>query len=265
MTAPEQDYSDVIALREELLGPSRTRELTAEEMREVGRVFYGSAAKMSLYGLSAAGMAAKGLRLLGRTAVECTVDPYAVPVAEAVARLTEGPSRQGAFVADLFCGSGNVGHHLGRRLGLPVHAAELDPDVHAVTHGNLAAAGSPVELEHGDYRDMLTRLGARGDDDVYVVEPPWGEAIDEAGLDLFRTTPPVPEILDGILASRGGRTCLCVIKTTTDIARDSLARSFAGSAHLDTVVPDLSRPPEARLVFHLHRLGSADAAPAARR
>ncbi|NUR25185.1 MAG: class I SAM-dependent methyltransferase [Catenulispora sp.] len=246
-------HASYFRLRADLLGPSRTRLLSGPELIEVGRQVYGDPAAFSLYGVPAPEMAACGLRLLGRTAIECTVDGYAAPVAAALAdhvRAAEGPP----LVADLFCGSGNIGRHLAAALGVRAYASELDPAVHAATRHNLTMLGLDVDLRLEDYRDLLGRLRPRGPYDTFVVEPPWGPAFTEAGLDLTATAPPVPEILADIAASREGVPCLVVIKTNDQIAHDSLARCFAAARHLASVTPPASLPMGANMDFHLFRL-----------
>ncbi|MFJ6756312.1 hypothetical protein ACIQNK_15010 [Streptomyces sp. NPDC091273] len=53
---------------------------------------------------------------------------------------------------DLFCGSGNFSHHLGTRLGIAVHASELDPAVHDATRHNLDRIGAGTRLHLDDIR-----------------------------------------------------------------------------------------------------------------
>lgn len=254
--AATDPHAGYFALRADLLGPSRTRTLAGHELMEVGRLVYGDADQMSLYGVPSSRMAERGLRLLGRTAIECSVDAYSAAVADRVAGCCPGaPAPEpGAFVADLFCGSGNMGFHLGRRLGLAVHASDLDPLVHDHTRHNLTALGIDIDLQLLDYRDMLGKLGAASPQDTYVVEPPWGPAFTPLGLDLAATSPPVPQILADIAASRAGTPCLVVIKTNDQIARDSLSRAFAAARHLATITPAPVLPYGANMDFHVYRL-----------
>ncbi|MCL3992131.1 hypothetical protein [Streptomyces lavenduligriseus] len=256
---PAPDHSAYFAFRDQLLGPLRTTVLTSEQLCEAGRLIYGEPRGLSLYGIAAPDMTAKGITLLGRTVIECSVDAYTAPVADALARLhtttaPEGPHADDPFIADLFCGSGNFGHHLGKRLSRSVHACELDPAVHSATRKNLDLVGSAIELHLLDYRDLLGKLPARSTHDTYVVEPPWGPAFTAAGLDLTRTAPPVPEILDDIRRSRDGLPCHIAIKTNDRIAHDSLARSFTGARHLAAITPEPSLPYGANMDFHLYEL-----------
>jgi Conserved hypothetical protein 95 len=250
-------HNGYFELRAELLGGSRTRVLDGSELVAAGRLIYGRPEGFAVYGVPSPQMAARGLRLLGRTTIECSVDTYVMPIADLLADADLGvPIATGGFVADLFCGSGNIGFHLGRRLGKPVYASELDPAVYAATRHNIDVLGIDVELNLMDYRDLLGKLPTSGDADVYVVEPPWGPAFTANGLDLACTTPPIPEILRDILRSRQDRPCVVVIKTNDQIANDSLALSFRGARHLATVTPPPALPVGANMDFHLYLLGS---------
>ncbi|MEU7163918.1 hypothetical protein AB0A70_04635 [Streptomyces morookaense] len=252
-------YAAYFAFRDRLLGELRTTVLGDAELREAGSLIYGDPERFALYGIPAPRMAAAGVRLLGRTTIECCIDAFTAPVADALAGIqaTAHPAGQEdgqPFVADLFCGSGNFGHHLGRRLGFPAYASELDPAVYEATRNNFDRIGSTIELVQCDYRDLLGKLTPRSPRDTYAVEPPWGPAFTPAGLDLTRTSPPVPDIVDAIRRSRGGMPCYVAVKTNDQLAHDSLARSFAGAHHLRSVTPPPSLPHGANMDFHLYLL-----------
>lgn len=257
MSSDYSNYSDYFALRERLLGPLRDQPLTTDQLCEAGRVICGRPESLSLYGVPAPELTARGLRVLGRTALECTKDPHPAVLAELLAELLPPPHRR-PMVADLFCGSGNIGHHLHRRLGHPVHAAEHDPLVYAATRHNLDRLDSAVTLHRADYRRLLTALPAHSESDTYVLDPPWGAtAFTPDGLDLTRTAPPLPEILDDIRRSRDGLPCLVVIKTNDRILDDSLHRSLGDAVHLHSFTPEPLLPPGLNAAFHLYRLGGA--------
>ncbi len=210
---------------------------------------------------TAAELTARGLRVLGRPALECTKDPHPAAVAELIAELRR-PSGQRPMVVDLFCGSGTIGHHLGRRLGHPVHAAERDPLVHATTRHNLARLGSSVALHQADYRELLTALPAYSECDTYVVDPPWGAAaFTPDGLDLTRTAPPVPELLDDVRRSRDDLPCLVVIKTNDRIVNGSPDSPSAGAVRLRSFTPEPLLPPGLNAEFHIYRLGGRSPSP----
>ncbi|UPZ26405.1 methyltransferase domain-containing protein [Streptomyces sp. LRE541] len=259
--ATDSGHAAYFAFRDTLLGAARTKVLGGAELCEVGRLIYGSPQGLSLYGVAAPDMEARGLRLLGRTTIECSVDAYVAPVADAVAELHAALApAEDAMVVDLFCGSGNFGYHLGTRLGRRVYACELDPAVYEATRNNLDRLGLDIELHLLDYRDLLGKLPPCSPHDTYIVEPPWGPAFTADGLDLTRTSPPVPEILQDILRSRDGEPCLVAIKTNDQIANDSLATAFSSAVHLRTITPKATLPYGANMDFHLYRLGSPQAA-----
>ncbi|WP_116209553.1 hypothetical protein [Streptomyces olivoreticuli] len=254
-TIPDS-HAAYFAFRDRLLGELRTTVLTGEQLCEAGRLIYGRAEGLSLFGIPAPRMESAGIQLLGRTAIECCVDDYASAVADALADVHATIPDEGEepLIVDLFCGSGNFSHHLGIRLGTVVHAAELDPGVHDATRHNLERIEADTRLHLGDYGDLLGKLLPRGPRDTYFVEPPWGPAFTPAGLDLTRTAPPVPRILDDIRRSRNGRPCLVAIKTNDQIADNSLARSFVGARHLRSITPRPVLPHGANMDFHLYRL-----------
>jgi hypothetical protein len=251
------DHAAYFALRNRLLGPLRNRVLTTDQLCEAGRLMCGRPEDLSLYGVPAPEMEARGLRILGRTTIECTKDPHPVAVAGVIAEIeAAAPEADGeAMVVDLFCGSGNFGHHLGRRLGRPVYASELDPVVHEVSRRNLDRVGSAVDLRLADYRDLLGVLPARSERDVYLVEPAWGPAFTPDGLDLTRTSPPVPEIIGNIRRSRDRVPCLVVIETSDRVLHGSLESSLREAVHLRTFVPKPFPPHRTGSRFHLYRLG----------
>jgi 16S rRNA G966 N2-methylase RsmD len=254
------DLTAAFAFRAQLLGAARTRALTGDELVQAGRVLYGRPDGLSVYGVPASQMALRGLRLLGRTTIECSVDEHCAPFAEALAVcLGDEPRLTPGFVADLFCGSGNFGWHLGNRLDLPVFAAELDPSVYAATRHNFHAMDITVDLSQTDYRDLLNKLPACSPGDIYVVDPPWGHALTERGLNLEATSPPVPEILTAIHASRTGQPCLIVIQTMTMKSRDhitheTLARCFRNARHLSSITSSATLAGEAENEFHIYTL-----------
>ncbi|MGW0917190.1 class I SAM-dependent methyltransferase [Streptomyces sp. NPDC002784] len=252
-SAHNGNHAAYFAFRDELLGPLRAVVLTGQQLCEAGRLLYGRPEGLSLYGIPAPEMELQGIQLLGRTAIEAVTDSHAAAVASATAEVC--PPGGNAMVVDLFCGSGNFALHLGRRLGRPVYASEIDPGVYRTTRNNLHKIGdSTLELNPLDYRALLAKLPSRSDHDIYAVEPPWGPAFTAAGLDLARTGPPVREIIEDIHRSRNGRPCLIAIKTNDQIAHDSLTRCFTDAQHLRSLTPSPTLPPGANMNYHIYRL-----------
>jgi hypothetical protein len=142
-----------------------------------------------------------GIRLLGRTAVECTRDKLGKRIGLDVASVaTRMPSNQ-LVIIDPFAGSCNtlfwILRHLPNSEGI---AFESDQQVFELTHRNLAALDQRIELVHGDYVRLLGERHVPEDRGIVAfVAPPWGTALDEVqGLDLCRTTPPINEVIEQI-------------------------------------------------------------------
>jgi SAM-dependent methyltransferase len=257
-TSEEPNHAAYFRFRDDLLGPSRTRILRGPELVDASLAIYRTPDGLSLYGVPATAMGSAGLRLLGRTVIECSVDGYVLPVAAAVAEIHGSlPAQELPMVVDLFCGSGNVGFHLGRTLPAQVYAAEIDPAVARATRFNFDLVGATIELHQLDYRDLLGKIPARGPRDTYVLEPPWGPAFSTAGLDLTRTSPPVPEVLDDIRRSRDGVPCLIIIKTNDQLANDSLRDCFQDLTLLRSVTPKPCLPSGANMDFHIYAMPGA--------
>jgi len=205
----DRDRAD--PLRVELLGPKRYRVLSLEEVVEAGRVFFNDPQGLGLYGMPPSQWYAHGVRILGRTCVEATPDVTAAPIARTVAETIEGP----AGVIDPFAGSANLMLHIAWALDAPACGMEADPEVHARTAANLALVGTGrVEVRHADWKSYFDdQLDVQTS--VYVLSPPWGEAFSFAeGLDLARTSPPVPHIIDTIAARDTATSCYAVIQHT---------------------------------------------------
>ena len=183
-----------------LLGPKRNHLLELWEVQRYGSDSYGDADYVSIYGLPPATWYDKGIRLLGRTAVECTHDQLADAIARDIAKAAQSaPKAPGITVIDPFAGSGNtlywILRHVPQAQGV---GFELDQQVFQLTKRNLSILGVPIEIRHSDYLAALTELSV-ADEELLIafVAPPWGEALSaSAGLDLLETTPPVSDVVD---------------------------------------------------------------------
>lgn len=185
-----------------LHGAKRNQVLDLAEVQSYGRDSFGDPDYVCIYGLRPAAWYAQGIRLLGRTAVECTRDEFADLIGRDVgAAATRWPSPHRPLLVDPFAGSGNTLFWLARHLAVDKGIGfELDPGVFALTRRNLEILGLPIELRNVDYRGALRTLSAAARQLVVAfVAPPWGDALDPvSGLDLRRTYPPVAEIVDDI-------------------------------------------------------------------
>jgi hypothetical protein len=196
----EYDPSAVYDRELLLFGARREAVLGLMEVQRYGVDSYGNPDHVSVYGMRPADWYARGIRLLGRTVVECTGDALAQAIAEDVAAVARfALSSSGALVIDPFVGSGNTLYWIQRCLpGSRGVGFELDAALWDLTAGNLAVLGSPLEVVNIDYAEGLAGVSARKDQLVIAfVAPPWGKALDSgAGLDLRRTQPPVAQVVD---------------------------------------------------------------------
>jgi len=206
-----------------LYGEKRNAVLDLAEIQRFGIDSYGDADYVSIYGLRPAQWYPRGIRLLGRTAVECTRDALASAIGRDVAVLTAGTPQ--ALVVDPFAGSGNtlywLLHHLPGAHGL---GFELDPGVFDLTRRNLSIMGLPIEVLNVDFAAGLSRIHAPlGSLLVVFVAPPWGEALDPVnGLDLRRTEPPVIGIVEQLRRALADYRLVCAIQVYESIQPESL-------------------------------------------
>lgn len=161
---------------------------------------FSDADYLCVYGLKPADWYARGIRLLARTAVECTRDRLGDLIGKDVATAVKtATSTSGYVVIDLFAGSANTLHWIARNLSATTAIGfELDDDVFEITSKNVALIGANIDLRHEDYESGLKRLVVPPDELIVVfVAPPWGDALrEDSGLDLHRTQPPVSEIIE---------------------------------------------------------------------
>jgi hypothetical protein len=194
--------------RQLLLGePKRSQVLALQEVQQYGADSFGDPEYVSLYGLTPPAWYARGVRILGRTAVECTRDHLGDLIGRDIAdiALTAFDSKA-SVVIDPFAGSANTLHWIQRHLpGSRAVGFELDEAVYEASRRNLSILSLDLELLQVDYETALRALAVAEDALLVVfVAPPWGDALDEAtGLDLGRTSPPVTEIIDLLTATFG--------------------------------------------------------------
>jgi hypothetical protein len=166
-----------------------------------------------------------GIRLRGRTAVECTRDALSdrigLDVASIAARM---PSSQ-FVVFDPFAGSCNtlfwILRHLPNSEGV---AFESEPQVFELTHRNLATLDQRIDLVYGDYLRLLEERRVPEERGIVAfVAPPWGTALDEGqGLDLRRTTPPVCEVVEQIVSQFPKHKIILAVQVYEKVIQPSL-------------------------------------------
>jgi hypothetical protein len=208
----ERDRNRADHLRAQLLGPRRHDVLPLDEVVEAGRVLFGDPAGLAYYGLAPAQWYARGVRMVGRTCVEATPDVTAGPIARTVHAVLGG--HEAVAVIDLFAGSGNLLVHIARAMSAQACGVEADEAVWRRTDANLRVVGSPARVRFGDWQSYFDDPLQAGTA-VYVLSPPWGAAFSfAAGLDITRTDPPIPLIVDTMAARDRALRCYAVVQHT---------------------------------------------------
>jgi hypothetical protein len=100
-----------------LLGEKRNEVLARWEVEQYGRDNFSDPDYLSIYGLGPREWYARGVRILGRTAVECTRDRLADRIGRDVAAVTRAASAASPLAIDLFAGSANTLHWIARHAG----------------------------------------------------------------------------------------------------------------------------------------------------
>jgi predicted RNA methylase len=228
-----------------LLGEKRNELLALREVQQYGRDSFGDPDHVSIYGLKPHEWYARGVRILGRTAVECTRDRLADLIGRDVAAVARAAPAASPVVIDLFAGSGNtlswIKRHTGARRAI---GFELDDVVFELASKNLAIAGLGIDLRHDSYQHGLQALGQPGEDLLIVfVAPPWGHALSQgSGLDLRRTQPPVAEAVDVTTGVLGHHKLLFAIQVHETVEPGSLAEVTARFPWSAMKVYDINAP-----------------------
>ena len=212
--------------RELLLhGSKRNEVLSLAEIEQYGLDSFGDANYVSIYGMPPREWHGCGIRLLGRTAVECTRDALADRIGRDIASVARRMSSDHLVVIDLFAGSCNtlswILRHLPNSEGI---AFESDPQVSELTHRNLAVLQQKIKLVHGDYAGLFKEWRVEEDRAVVIfIAPPWGSAFDEIqGLDLDRTSPPVRHVIEQLERRFSKRKMLFAIQVYEKVSVPSL-------------------------------------------
>lgn len=199
-----------------LFGPKRNAVLELWEVQRYGDDSYGDVDYVSMYGMRPPDWYTKGVRLMGRTVVECTRDGLGDAIGKDVAAIVaKHPAPAPIVVVDPFAGSGNTLYWLLRHLPTAQGIGfESDTRVCGLTRRNIAALGLSINTVNIDHLSGLTGMTVvPGGLLVTFIAPPWGNALDRAsGLDLGRTAPPITEIVDFLLHRFSQNHLLCVIQ-----------------------------------------------------
>ena len=210
-----------------LHGSKRDQVLALAEIERYGLDCFGNGDHVSIYGMPPREWYRQGIRVLGRTAVECTGDALGNRIGRDVASVaTRMPSNQ-LVVIDPFAGSCNTLFWILRQLpnseGI---ALESDPQIFELTYRNLRALNQKITLVHGDYEVLLPQVQVPEDRGIVaIVAPPWGSALDEVeGLDLRRTTPPIAQVIEHITLQFQRQKILFATQVYEKVSTTSLAQ-----------------------------------------
>jgi hypothetical protein len=210
-----------------LLGPKRDEVLNLSEVERYGSDSFGNIDYVSIFGMRPADWYARGVRLLGRTAVECTRDPLADSIGRDVADIViKQPHMAGTLVVDPFTGSANTLYWLSRHLpGSRGIGFESDPGVFRLTQCNIKTLDLSLDVLNTDYvAGMSGVVVAPNELLVLFIAPPWGDALGKTfGLDLRRTMPPITEIVNYLLDRFSHNRLICAIQVYEIVVPASLA------------------------------------------
>jgi hypothetical protein len=209
-----------------LLGRKRNAVLGLREVLRYGKDSFGDPDYVSIYGSRPADWYARGIRLLGRTAVECTRDRLGELIGRDIAELARDASGGAPVVVDPFAGSANTLYWILRHIpGSRGVGFEFDDAVFEATRRNVSILDLGLEVLHIDYESGLEALAIPdGELLVVFVAPPWGDALTTgSGLDLRRTTPPVAAIVDLIEGAFPRHRSLLAIQVHERVDPGSLA------------------------------------------
>jgi hypothetical protein len=210
-----------------LLGPKRNEVLDLWEVQRYGNESFGNVDYVSIFGMRPFNWYARGVRLLGRTVVECTPDELGDAIGADVAGIFVKQSCiAGALVVDPFVGSANTLYWLLRHLpGSRGLGFESDAGVFRLTHRNIEVLKLAIDVVNTDYVSGLSDV-AVGPDELLIlfIAPPWGNALKKnSGLDLRRTIPPITEIVDYVLHRFSPNRLICAIQVFELVVPVSLA------------------------------------------
>jgi hypothetical protein len=157
MSAPSEDCKPVYDRALLLNGPKRDEVLTLKEVRQYGIDSFSDPDYVRIYGMAPTAWYGQGMRLLGRTAVECTRDALGNRIGRDIASIaTTLPKTTHFTVIDPFAGSCNTLYWILRYVpnsqGI---ACEFDSRVYELTKRNIAGLDRTIDLQHGDYQSLL--------------------------------------------------------------------------------------------------------------
>jgi 16S rRNA G966 N2-methylase RsmD len=233
--------------RDYLLSDEKRNDVLAlDEVLQYGWDSFGDRDYVSIYGLKPAEWYARGIRLLARTAVECTRDALADRIGRDVAAVAAAaPAGAGCIVVDPFAGSANTLYWIARHVAAQAAIGfELDAGVFDATSRNLAIVDLDVELSQIGHEAGLRALRTSEEQLLIVfVAPPWGDALSATwGLDLRETTPPTPAIVELIASTFPARKVLLATQVHETLVQGSVTAVTARCQWSAVKTYDLNAP-----------------------
>src|SRR4029077_261937 len=135
-SAPSRFYDRALLLH----GSKRNEVLSLAEIEQYGLDSFADADYISIYGMPPREWYRRGIRLLGRTAVECTRDALGDRIGRDIASVAPAMPSNRFVVIDPFAGSCNTLFWILRHLRSSESIAfESDSQVFELTHRNLVA------------------------------------------------------------------------------------------------------------------------------
>jgi 16S rRNA G966 N2-methylase RsmD len=212
-------------IRSELLS-SQSRVLSLDEILFISRSYYGDEGLLSLFGKKPKSFYNMGIRILGRSAIECSIDAHSIGMAKSIKKLKRAFfPREEAVILDLFLGSGNLLYHSAKALGFPpAIGIENNKEIYIHTKNNLKIMGDRCQVFFGNSLNYIKKMNFPDNKPLIVlIAPPWGQALSfEDGLDLLKTSPPVDEIIASVKHTFSKQRLIFVIQTYEKLVRNSV-------------------------------------------
>src|SRR5260221_3560141 len=157
MNARSEDRKPVYDRALLLHGPKRDEILTLEEVRQYGIDSFSDPDYVRIYGMAPTAWYGQGIRLLGRTAVECTRNALGNRIGRDIASIAATLPKTTHFtVIDPFAGSCNklywILRYVPNSQGI---ACEFDSQVYELTKRNIAGLDRTIDRQHCDYQSRL--------------------------------------------------------------------------------------------------------------
>jgi hypothetical protein len=228
-------------VRNKWLYAKRDKLLSLEEIIEISNCYYGARDMLCLFDMTPNNYFNKGIRLLGRTAIECSIDIHAEIIADEASKIQEEffPAKQ-PIIIDLFTGSGNLLYHfskkfrMGRFIGF-----EKNNEIYKLTCNNLKALNLSFDFHLGDYKELILQHSATFEQRpiIVIIDPPWGKGFThEGGLDLLKTEPPVDEIIKVLYTYLGNHPLFLIIQVHERTLPSSITTITSGFCNWSSTI-----------------------------